>query len=230
MMQMWVQWATAVILFVSGFSLSNSMKSKLLPQNAKKNIAGGSSPIQFFATTVDGLEKVLGREINTLSDVTDIHIGKCGVKFRGTIRTGMEALLWLRTSIKLMELIVEGDNLESRDDLYALCASVDWAGIVDHENTMKCDSVLGQSIPRDLSHTHFNSLTIKNAIVDQFRDRSAQRPNVDTENPDLSLLLYLHRGTGTLYRVWSGEASMHKRGYRDVVHRAALRETTAAGL
>lgn len=37
-------------------------------------------------------------------------------------------------------------------------------------------------------------------------------------------------GKATLYRVWSGVDSMHKRGYRDTIHKASLRETTAAAL
>jgi 23S rRNA G2445 N2-methylase RlmL len=83
----------------------------------------------------------------------------------------------------------------------------------------------------DLSHSHFSSLTVKNAIVDQFRESSGVRPSVDLDIPDLPLLLYLHRGSGTLYKIWSGEASMHKRGYRSsVIHKASLRETTAAAL
>lgn len=66
--------------------------------------------------------------------------------------------------------------------------------------------------------------------MDQFRSRFNKRPSIDTEDPDLPLLLYLHRGRALLYRAWSGEGSMHKRGYRETVHRAALRETTAAAL
>jgi 23S rRNA G2445 N2-methylase RlmL len=37
-------------------------------------------------------------------------------------------------------------------------------------------------------------------------------------------------GKATLYKVWSGDDSMHKRGYRDLIHKAALRETTAAAM
>jgi putative N6-adenine-specific DNA methylase len=83
---------------------------------------------------------------------------------------------------------------------------------------------------KDLSHSHFSALTVKNAISDYFRDRYNRRPDVSLEDPDLPLLLYLHRGSAMLYRVWSGDQSMHKRGYRQTVHRAALRETTAAVL
>ena len=39
-------------------------------------------------------------------------------------------------------------------------------------------------------------------------------PVVDTENPHMPLLLYLDKSSASLYRVWSGEVSMHKVGLR----------------
>ena len=94
---------------------------------------------------------------------------------------------------------------------------------------MKCECITGQT-SSELSHTHFNALTIKNAVVDQLREQYEERPSVNIENPDLPLLLYIHRGKAQIYRIWSGHFSMHKRGYRSVVHKASLRETTAAAM
>ncbi|CAN0460400.1 unnamed protein product, partial [Hapterophycus canaliculatus] len=62
----------------------------------------------------------------------------------------------------------------------------------------------------------------QNAVVDQLRD-NGQRPSVDTENPDLPLVVYLDRGRALLYRSLSGTRSMHKRGYRDAMHAASLK-------
>lgn len=69
----------------------------------------------------------------------------------------------------------------------------------------------------------------QNAVVDQFRDQG-QRPSVDTDTPDLPLVVYLDRGRALLYRSLSGTRSMHKRGYRDAMHAASLKENVAAGL
>jgi putative N6-adenine-specific DNA methylase len=183
---------------------------------------------QFYATTVSGLENILASEIQQLSRARNIRVEKGGVFFTGDKQTALEGLLWLRTSLKLMEKVTEG-TAETKDDLYSLCTSVDWTSMIDQDSTIKCDTTTGVTTA-ELSHTHFTSLTVKNAIVDQFRRQTGVRPSVDTKDPDLSVLLYLHKGWATLYKVWSGDASMHKRGYRDVVHVAALRETTAAAL
>ena len=87
--------------------------------------------------------------------------------------------------------------------------------------------VLVGQVPQDLSHSHFSGLTVKNAIVDQFRSRQGRRPDVDIVNPDLPVVIYLHRGEAILYRVWSGDSSMHKRGYRETVHRYFLMSSAA---
>ena len=84
----------------------------------------------------------------------------------------------------------------------------------------------------DLAHSHFTALTVKNAVCDALRERHGWRPSVDPEDADLPLFLYVHNGEASLYRVLSGGASMHKRGYRagQAVHAAALRETLAAAM
>lgn len=43
-------------------------------------------------------------------------------------------------------------------------------------------------------------------------------------------MVYLDRGRALLYRSLSGTRSMHKRGYRDAMHAASLKENVAAGL
>lgn len=194
------------------------------------SVASTTLKKQFFATTVPGLEHILSDEISLLSDASNIQITSAGVSFQGTIQTGLEALLYSRTALKLMEKLQDGRGLKTKDDLYDLCSSIDWSQHIDIKNTIKCDAIMGLGNPTTLSHSHFNSLTMKNAIVDQFRTNLGQRPSVELDDPDVSLLMYLHKSNAVIYKVWSGEASLHKRGYRDTIHKAALRETTAAAL
>ncbi|KAJ1394614.1 hypothetical protein B484DRAFT_272196 [Ochromonadaceae sp. CCMP2298] len=204
------------------------------PLPTSNRVDFSADKMDFYVTTVTGLEHVLAQEVRALPGATKVVEGKNSVTFKGTVETGVEALLWLRTSLKVMEKIAQCDYVSSKDVLYDWMYSIDWQQMIQPDQTLKCDTVLGLRNPPDLTHSHFTALTIKNAIADQFRNRGGgqgARPSVDTENPDLPLLLYLHKGEGTLYRVWSGEGSMHKRGYRTgAVHKAALRETTAAAL
>ena len=137
----------------------------------------------YFATTVPGLEEVLYEEICQLNDASNIVKGSSGISYEGTINTGLESLLWLRSSLKVMEKLVEGKDLKTKDDLYNLCASVDWLSMITVSNTIKCDAILGRDNPSTLTHSHFNSLTIKNAIIDSFRNAHGSRPSVDINDP-----------------------------------------------
>eukprot|EP01041_Mallomonas_annulata_P005241 gene5241-10490_t len=219
-----------ILLVVIFFWALHGESSRLPIKNTRTLKAPNNHDRDFFATTVSGMEVVLAEELE--KDViggSQIRTGKCGVYFKGNITTVMSAIMWSRTAIRVMEKLVEGENINKKDDLYDLVASVSWTELMNYDNTLKVHTTVGMTTT-DLSHTHFNALTVKNAIVDQFRGKYGQRPSVDLEDPDLSLVLYIHRGQGTLYRVWSGDKSMHKRGYREVVHKAALKETTAAAL
>ena len=66
-----------------------------------------------------------------------------------------------------------------------------------------------------LLHSHFSALTVKNAACDALREARGWRPSVDTEDADVPLLLHIHSGRATIYRLLSGTASMHKRGCAD---------------
>lgn len=185
----------------------------------------------FYATTLSGMEPLLSDEIRLLPGVSNVKLGKAGVEFHGATETGLEGLMWLRTPLKLMEQLSTINGIHSKISLSNWIRTLKWDEVISSKQTLKCNVVVGRDISPELGHSHFTALTIKNAIVDQFRDKYGIRPSVDVVDPDLPLLLYLHKEKGSLYRVWSGERSLHKRGYRsDAIHKAALRETTAAAL
>jgi len=236
-----------ILLFLAGALHLPSLPPVHVCTAARVHISSPSSasarvkPRAFFATTVKGGESILAAEIKTaLSHVVvpgSIKAGSCGVHFSGSEEAGMLGLLYLRSALRLLECVIETDKEDNREvlttpeDLYAFVSKVDWTEMIEPTHTIKVDTVLGTDNSRELTHSHFSSLTIKNAIIDQFRKKVGARPTIDLEDPDLPLLLYLHRGKAILYRVWSGEMSMHKRGYRTgAIHKAALRETTAAAL
>jgi len=196
----------------------------------------------FFATTTLGFETTLMKEIkDRITGVTNVQKSSGGVSFDvlgGRTEAGdtaaFESLLWLRTPLKLMEKVIEAPrgSINSPKYLHEFVSSFDWSSIISTSNTIKCDVIVGQEVSQSLTHSHYSALTVKNAIVDQFRSKfNGARPDVNTEDPHFLLHCYLHRGGAIIYKVWSGEQSMHKRGYRGAsIHKAALRETTAAGL
>lgn len=85
---------------------------------------------------------------------------------------------------------------------------------------------------QQVNNSMFASVRAKDAICDSIRDfcrGSKPDPPEDGATPDVPLFLYLHKDHACLYRDMSG-MSLHRRGYRDVMHRASLNEAIAAGI
>jgi 23S rRNA G2445 N2-methylase RlmL len=195
---------------------------------------------QFRATTIPGMQHILAKEIKErVSDIHNLKIEGKGVSFTGTTKSGFQALMWLRTPLKLMEKIDVShlntkDNrifLYNKEDLYKFITMIDWSKMINPQSTLLVQTLLNEITSPTLTHSHYDSVTIKSAICDQFSEKyGGQRPTVDSDNPMLPLFLYLHKNEAFLYRLWSGAQSLHKRGYRSTIpiYEASLRETTAA--
>ena len=64
-----------------------------------------------------------------------------------------------------------------------------------------------------ITHSQYGALTVKDAVVDQFRDRFGRRPSVDRDTPSVRINVYLFRNRARLSIDLSG-TSLHRRGYR----------------
>ena len=80
-----------------------------------------------------------------------------------------------------------------------------------------------------ITHTHFGALKTKDAIVDQFRARTGERPSMDLEQPDVRIDVRLDRDRATVSLDLSGE-SLHRRAYRARGVAAPLKENLAAAV
>jgi putative N6-adenine-specific DNA methylase len=75
----------------------------------------------------------------------------------------------------------------------------------------------------------FASMKLKDAIADRFRQKTGQRPSVDTSEPDIIFHLHISGQKCTISLDSSGD-SLHKRGYRLSQGDAPLNEVLAAGM
>ncbi|MGE5953694.1 MAG: THUMP domain-containing protein, partial [Qipengyuania vulgaris] len=80
-----------------------------------------------------------------------------------------------------------------------------------------------------LRSLNFAGLRIKDACCDAMREATGERPSVDTQRPDLWLVLHLGPEQATLYVDSSGEP-LFKRGWREDKGDAPLKETLAAAM
>lgn len=182
-----------------------------------------TSGLLYHASCFAGLEKVLADELIALG-ASRIHLTSRGVEFEGPEEVGYGAVTGSRIANRVTEVVVRG-YCDDRDDLYDLTRSVAWHRLISPSDTIAVDARLGNT---EMSHSHFTALTVKNGIVDAMREKEG-RPSVDVDDPDVPLTVYVHAGEATIGRSMSGRGSMHKRGYRDKMHVASLKETLAAG-
>ena len=97
---------------------------------------------------------------------------------------------------------------------------------MDDDKTFAVDSVV---FSEEFRHSKFVSYKVKDAIVDQFREKTGKRPNISVANPDLRLNMHIAEDQCTLSLDSSGE-SLHRRGYRQESVEAPLNEVLAAGM
>ena len=182
------------------------------------------SRIEYFAPCTLGVEAGLTAELVELG-AHEISTRPGGASFSGDRRLGYAANLWLRSAIRVQDLLLRV-TARGKEALYAAVAGIDWSRHMRLDQTLAVDASVRDS---ELTHSNFVGLTVKDAIVDQFRDRTGRRPDVDADDPDLPLKVVLKDDLLTIWRNLSGD-SLHKRGYRPVQVKSPLNEATAAGL
>jgi putative N6-adenine-specific DNA methylase len=180
--------------------------------------------LEYYAPCTLGLETTLLAELEALgAPWCREHRG--GVAFGGDRRLGYLANLWLRSAIRVQEKLFQGKVRDDRD-LYRLVQRVDWSKYMTLDHTLAVDASVRDS---GITHSQFAARRVKDAVVDQFRDRVGARPDVDASAPDLPLKVTILRNIATIYRNMSGD-SLHKRGWRPIQVVSPLNEALAAGL
>ena len=179
---------------------------------------------KMVAKTFYGFEEILAKELELLG-AQEIKPGNRMVSFVGDIGFLYKANLSLRTALKILKPIHTG-RVANEEALYQLFYDFTWADYLDVDSKFIIDSVVHGSI---FTHSQFASQKAKDGLVDQFRDRHNQRPNVDLNRPDLRINLHIQEDFCTISLDSSG-ASLHHRGYRTATNIAPLNEVLAAGL
>lgn len=176
------------------------------------------------ATTLMGLEEVLAKEIKDLGGER-VQLLKRAVSFVGDDALLYTANLSLRTALRVLVPLAEF-RAENEERLYREVKNFPWENIFGLDQTFIIDSVLSGTVFR---HSQFLALKTKDAIVDRFRERSGQRPTVDTQNADIHLNIRVHEDKVTL-SINSSGLSLDRRGYRRLSNEAPINEVLAAGI
>ena len=178
-----------------------------------------------FLPCAAGVEALLTTELQRLLPGTPIHESRGGVGLDGDPLQVMTLNLECRLAQRVLVEVAQGPYRDE-NDLYLLGKSVDWTQWITPSHTMRVDTTSHRSPLRSLN---FAALRIKDAVCDALRDATGERPSVDTQHPDLSLVLHLTEDRAVLYVDSSGEP-LFKRGWREDKGDAPLKETLAAAM
>ena len=180
--------------------------------------------MQFFASCPPGVADLTAAELRACG-ATHTRELKLGVLFEGSLEAAYRACLWSRTASRIL-MPLGNFPAATPEALYEGVAAIDWTQHVAPNGSLAIE--FGGS-SAGIKHTHFGALKTKDAIVDQLRERTGQRPSVELERPDIRLDVRLDRDRATLSLDLSGE-SLHRRAYRARGVAAPLKENLAAAV
>lgn len=179
---------------------------------------------ELIAKTFMGLEDILADELRELG-AQDIKTSRRVVTFQGDKELMYRANFQLRTAIRILKPISHF-KARSAEEVYERTKVIDWSKYIKEGKTFSVDAVVYSN---EFRNSRFVTYKVKDAIVDQFRERTGDRPNISVSNPDLRLHIHISDFDATLSLDSSGE-SLHRRGYRQEQVEAPLNEVLAAGM
>ena len=174
-----------------------------------------------------GVEGLLADEVHQLTGLTgnDLLTGRGGVmanaSWRDALRLNLHSRLTQRVLIQLSQTFYRSEK-----DLYDAASAVAWEIWFTTQQTFKIE-ITAQHSP--LTSLNFAALKIKDAVADRFRAKRGERPDVNTQWPDVRIYVHLTTDSCTLYMDTSGEP-LFKRGWREDKGDAPLKETLAAAM
>ncbi len=177
-----------------------------------------------LAKTLYGLEDLLAEELRKLG-ASSVEKGVRSVSFEGDTGFMYKANLCCRTAIKILKPI-SAFNVFTEEDLYKKVYAIPWEQYMDANGSLAIDATV---FSKQFTHSKYISLKTKDAIVDRFRDKEGERPDVDLDHPTLRVNVHIDRNICTISLDSSGQ-SLHKRGYKVENTYAPINEVLAAGM
>lgn len=178
----------------------------------------------YFIPTAKGLAPLLEVELKDLGIENTKQIAG-GVSFDGSLEQGYQVCLWSRFASRVLLKLSEFKVIDPMD-LYLGCSNIPWETHFDVDKTFSIDFSGSND---EIRNTQFGALKIKDAIVDRFRKKFDERPNVEKRDADIRFNGRLFKDKVSIYLDLSG-SPLHLRGYRTIAGEAPLRETLAAGI
>lgn len=180
---------------------------------------------KFTVTAARGMLPLLSNELEQLG-IQKLKVEAGSIRFTGTLKQAYQVCLWSRVAVRVLMPIAHF-GAETPEQLYTGIQTIDWSQhIAPEEATLAIDF---NSFRSKIHHSQYGAQKVKDAIVDQLRNKFGQRPSVDLFQPDLRVNVYLKHNQAIVSIDLSGD-SLHKRGYRVQQTEAPLKENLAAAI
>jgi 23S rRNA G2445 N2-methylase RlmL len=180
---------------------------------------------RFFVTCARGTEGALRREIAAMR-IAGAKGDFGGVWFEGPLEMGMRVCLQSRVGVRVLAQLGTFEATEPKS-LYAGARAIPWPDWLTSTSTFAVHASVRDT--KELSHSGYVALKVKDAVADSLRDAFGERPNVDPKSPDVGIVLHLAAGKAGIFLDLAGE-SLHRRGYRVAMVDAPLKEALAAAV
>ncbi|MCO4793149.1 MAG: hypothetical protein KC493_05535 [Bacteriovoracaceae bacterium] len=187
----------------------------------------------YFASCPKRSEEFLIEELTTFG-VKNIERKNGGAQFKADDLTALRIVFETRLASRVFKLL-DVYPIKDEKDIYKKVTNKWWHRVFDNDQTFKISTLFDTDAHNFFKNSMHFSMMVKDAIVDQFRDATGRRPNVDTVTPDISLLVRVEgrgREPGFNAKIFLDltNVPLSDRGYRRGKHKAPLRENLAANL
>ena len=188
------------------------------------NISGFDEELIITLKCFFGFEETLKEELLEYG-YDQIEILNRAVQIRGTWKDVYYLNLHSRCSISIL-VEIASFRIKTENDLYQSASKIKWSNIFDVNKTFAVKGAIYSDI---FINTHYPYLLVKDAIVDHFRDKTGDRPNIEIKRPQVLIDVYIRNNQVTISVNTSGNP-LFQRGYRNAAGEAPINEVVAASL
>jgi 23S rRNA G2445 N2-methylase RlmL len=178
----------------------------------------------FYASCPQGMADLVEQELQSFGLKTWEKTSG-GVVFESNWAGCYKANLNSRFASRILKPVLDFPAYQN-DELYHNIRKHDFTKYIKPDQTLAVDVVVNDC---KLNDQRFVAMKIKDAIVDQFREKFGVRPDVDSKEPDLRIHVRGNKNNFAVSVDTSGH-SLFMRGYRLKTGEAPLKENLAAGL
>ena len=204
---------------------NSKLKNLFLIKEITVNSDKSTSNFLMIAKTMHGLEDVLAKELQDLGAEKIKKVIRA-VEFYGDTKLLYKCNICLRTALRILKPI-SFFKVKNENELYNKTKKINWEKYISLNDTFIINTTISNS--KKFNHNQYISQKVKDAIVDQFREKYGRRPSINKFTPTIRINMHIKNEVCQVSLDSSGD-SLHKRGYRIQKGEAPINEVLAAGI